>query len=58
MMPDVYLTSKDLEKKYQISRSTVDNWKKEGLPFIKIGRSVRFDEREVERWINERFIKR
>jgi excisionase family DNA binding protein len=58
MMPDVYLTSKDLEKKYQISRSTVDNWKKEGLPFIKIGRSVRFDEKEVERWINERFIKK
>ena len=55
-MPDVYLTSKDLEKKYQISRSTVDNWKKEGLPFIKIGRSVRFDEKEVERWINDRFI--
>jgi len=58
MMPDVYLTSKDLEKKYQISRSTVDNWKKEGLPFIKIGRSVRFVEKEVERWINERFIKK
>jgi len=58
MMPDVYLTSKDLEKKYQISRSTVDNWKKEGLPFIKIGRSVRFDEKEVERWINERFIRK
>ena len=58
MMPDMYLTSKDLEKKYQISRSTVDNWKKEGLPFIKIGRSVRFDEKEVERWINERFLKK
>ena len=57
MMPDVYLTSKDLEKKYQISRSTVDNWKKEGLPFIKIGRSVRFDEKDVEKWINERFIR-
>ena len=58
MMPDVYLTSKDLERKYQISRSTVDNWKKEGLPFIKIGRSVRFDEKEVEKWINERFIRK
>ena len=57
-MPDMYLTSKDLEKKYQISRSTVDNWKKEGLPYIKIGRSVRFVEKEVEKWINERFIKK
>ena len=56
MMPDVYLTSKDLEKKYQISRSTVDNWKKEGLPYIKIGRSVRFDETEVDKWISKRLI--
>jgi predicted DNA-binding transcriptional regulator AlpA len=56
MMPDVYLTSKDLEKKYQISRSTVDNWKKEGLPYIKIGRSVRFDEAEVDKWIKKRFL--
>ena len=55
-MPDVYLTSKDLEKKYQVSRSTIDNWKKDGLPHIKIGRSVRFVEKEVERWINKRFI--
>ena len=57
-MPDVYLTSKDLEKKYQISRSTVDNWKKEGLPHIKIGRSVRFDEAEVDKWINKRLVRK
>jgi len=58
MMPNVYLTSKDLEKKYQISRSTVDNWKKEGLPHIKIGRSVRFDEAEVDKWINTRLVRK
>ena len=54
-MPDVYLRSKDLEQKYQISRATVDNWKKWGMPHLKIGRSVRFDENEVEKWIRERF---
>jgi excisionase family DNA binding protein len=50
-MPDVYLRSKDLEAKYQVSRATVDNWKKAGMPYLKIGRSVRFDEAEVEKWI-------
>ena len=57
-MPDVYLRSKDLETKYQVSRATVDNWKKQGMPFLKIGRSVRFDEKEVEKWIREHFSQR
>jgi len=57
-MPDVYLRSKDLEQKYQVSRATVDNWKKSGMPFLKIGRSVRFDEKEVEKWIHENFSQR
>ena len=54
-MPDVYLRSKDLETKYQVSRATVDNWKKSGMPYLKIGRSVRFDEKEVEEWIRKHF---
>ena len=54
-MPEVYLRSKDLEQKYQVSRATVDNWKKAGMPYLKIGRSVRFDEKEVEKWIRVYF---
>ena len=54
-MPDVYMRSKDLEQKYQVSRATIDNWKKMGMPYLKIGRSVRFDEAEVENWIRDRF---
>ena len=57
-MPDVYLRSKDLEQKYQVSRATIDNWKKAGMPFLKIGRSVRFDETEVEKWILEHFAQK
>ena len=54
-MPDIYLRSRDLEQKYQVSRATVDGWKKSGMPFLKIGRSVRFEEIEVEKWIREHF---
>ena len=57
-VPEVYLRSKDLEQKYQVSRATVDNWKKSGMPHMKIGRSVRFDEGEVEKWIRNRFEKK
>jgi len=57
-MPDVYLRSKDLETKYQVSRATIDNWKKQGMPYLKIGRSVRFEENEVEKWIREHFSQR
>ena len=49
------MRSKDLEQKYQVSRATIDNWKKAGMPYLKIGRSVRFDEIEVEKWIREHF---
>jgi len=57
-VPEVYLRSKDLEQKYQVSRATIDNWKKQGMPYLKIGRSVRFDEAEVEKWIREHFPQR
>jgi excisionase family DNA binding protein len=57
-VPEVYLRSKDLEQKYQVSRATIDNWKKQGRPYLKIGRSVRFDEEEVEKWIREYFSQR
>ena len=57
-MPEVYLRSKDLEAKYQVSRATIDNWKKAGMPYLKIGRSVRFDEAEVETWIRVYFNQR
>lgn len=45
------ITSQELQSIYSISRSTVDRWRNEGLPFIKIGRGVRFDEDDVKEWI-------
>jgi len=45
------LTMKDICEKYHISRATVDRWRKEGMPFSKVGRGVRFIESEVDDWI-------
>ncbi len=47
------ITSEELQEIYSLSRSTIDRWRKEGMPCIKVGRNVRFDEIEVQKWISE-----
>lgn len=46
-----YLTIEDVAEMLQVTRSTIYNFKKKGLPFIKIGKTVRFDQEEVIDWI-------
>jgi excisionase family DNA binding protein len=52
-MPDRFLTLNELADKLRLSRSTIDAWRREGLPYIKMGRSIRFDEIEVMSWIKQ-----
>lgn len=52
------LTTNDIMAIYKVSRATVDRWRKRGLPSIKIGNSVRFEENEVQKWIKENSNKR
>lgn len=52
-MNDELLTKEELCKMLKISRATLDRWRKKGLPYIKTGRLVRFDKREVSRWLKE-----
>jgi excisionase family DNA binding protein len=47
------LTLRQLCDKLQLSRATIDRWRKEGLPFTKIGKSLRFDEEKVAEWIRQ-----
>lgn len=48
-----YITLMDLAKKLKISRATIDRWRKEGMPYYKIGNGVRFIEAEVYEWIKQ-----
>jgi excisionase family DNA binding protein len=48
-----YLTIEDLIEMLQVTRSTIYNLKKKGLPFIKIGSNVRFEQSEVINWLNK-----
>ncbi len=46
-----YITLKELSKSLKISRATIDRWRKQGMPYYKIGNGVRFIEIEVIEWI-------
>jgi excisionase family DNA binding protein len=46
-----FLTIEDLAEMLQVTRTTIYNLKNKGLPFIKLGRNIRFDQDEVIEWI-------
>ena len=49
-VPDPVLNKKDLAERLRVGMRTVDTWMKKGwLPYVKIGKAVRFRWREVER---------
>jgi excisionase family DNA binding protein len=52
-MSESYVTLNELSEKLKLSRATIDRWRKEGLPFVKIGNGVRFIESDVMKWIQK-----
>ncbi len=45
------ITIKEVMALYKVSRTTVQKWMKQGLPYSKVGRLVRFDAGEVAKWV-------
>jgi len=46
-----YLTAKEVMEKFKVHRNTITNWmKNNGMPYYKIGETLRFNEREVIQW--------
>lgn len=46
-----FLTIEQVAEMLQVTRTTIYNMKKKGLPFIKIGKNIRFDEESVVKWV-------
>src|SRR5687768_11669834 len=46
------LSPKELERVMGVSRTTLWRLREHGLPFVRVGRQLRFDPREVERWLS------
>ncbi len=52
MSSDVkFLTIEDVADMLQVTRTTVYNLKKKGLPYIKIGKNIRFSQEDVINWV-------
>lgn len=48
-----YITLMELAQSLKISRATIDRWRKQGMPYYKIGNGVRLIESEVSEWIKQ-----
>lgn len=47
------ITKKELSGKINLSIGTIDRLMKNGLPFYKLERAVRFDYQKVEQWLKD-----
>lgn len=46
-----YLNKKQACEYLGISNNTLDSWIKQGLPSIKIGKTVRFNKQSIDAWL-------
>lgn len=46
-----YLNKKQACHFLKVSNNTLDTWILQGLPTIKIGKTVRFDKNEIHKWL-------
>ncbi len=53
-MAEEYMTVKQLCDWLKVSRTTVDKWRRKGMPFIKEEKLVRFNKDEVEQWLKQK----
>ncbi|MDD6310950.1 MAG: helix-turn-helix domain-containing protein [Firmicutes bacterium] len=51
-----FLTVEDVADMLQVTRTTIYNLKKKGLPFIKLGKNIRFDEEAVVEWVKSNTV--
>ena len=47
-----FLTIEQVAEMLQVTRMTIYNLQKKGLPFIKLGKNVRFDKDDIIEWGN------
>lgn len=59
MSKNVLLTEHDVSELLRISVKTLQGqrWQKVGLPYLKIGRSVRYRQEDIDRYLDQAVIK-
>ena len=54
----VIMNTDQICEAFGISKSTLNNWRKEkGLPYIKVGRTVRYDYDAVVEWLKKHEVR-
>lgn len=53
-----YFSKKDLMAYLKISKGTVENLMRQGLPFIKLERRVLFRREDVDRWLESKIVRK
>jgi predicted site-specific integrase-resolvase len=53
-MVDKYVVSTDVCKFLHISKGTLHNYVKAGMPHLRLNRKLLFELEEVEKWVKER----
>ena len=48
-----YLTTEELCKWLKISKNTANNWRRNGMPYIKIGNTVRYEKEAIIQWLEK-----
>lgn len=63
LSPPIYLSDTQVSERLGLSRQTVQKWRQKrlrgedaGPPFIKLGKTVRYDAAQLEDWIRSRTI--
>jgi excisionase family DNA binding protein len=51
-----FLTIEQVAEMLQVTKMTIYNFQKKGLPFIKLGKNVRFDKDDVIEWVNSKKV--
>lgn len=46
-----YLTTDELCEWLKISKNTANNWRRLGMPYIRVGNTVRYNKEEVDKWL-------
>jgi excisionase family DNA binding protein len=47
------LSKKEAAERFKISEATLDRLRKRGLPFYQVGKKIRFDEDDLEKWFKK-----
>ena len=49
------INKKELAEFFKVSLGTIDNFMRDGMPYMKIGKSVRFDKEKVIEWFKNKY---